>query len=63
MVNDLVIGKGILDYFYCTVQTNEQTYHIQGTALILATAIGSTAYWLSNGGPVIPLSSNVRGIM
>ena len=29
MVNDLAIGKGILDYFYCTVQTAQQTYHIQ----------------------------------
>lgn len=63
MVNDLVIGKGVLDYLYCTVQTSEKTYHIQGTALILSTAIGSTAYWLSNGGPIIPLSSNLRGIM
>lgn len=63
MVNDLVIGKGVLDYLYCTVQTSDKTYHIQGTALIVATAIGSTAYWLSNGGPIIPLSSNLRGIM
>ena len=29
MVNDLAIGKGILDYFYCTVQTADQTYHVQ----------------------------------
>lgn len=59
----MVLGKEVLDYFRYTVQIGDQTYHIQGTALILATAIGSTAYWLSNGGPVIPLASQMRGIM
>lgn len=63
MVNDLVIGKSVLDYFCYTVQIAEQTEHIQGTALMLSTAIGSTAYWLSNGGPVIPLDSKLWGIM
>lgn len=39
MVNDVIVGGSVLDYFDYTVSTQSDTYHIQGTALIVSTAI------------------------
>jgi len=48
-INDIIIGKKLIDYFSFHVQTETESYTIKGTGLILSTPIGSTAYWHSNG--------------
>jgi len=62
-MNDVVIGGNILDYFSFGVSWLSLEKTIQGTGLILSTALGSSWYWLGNGGPVLPMQSNLWGVM
>lgn len=48
-INDVIIGKNLIDYFTFQVSTASRSQTIKGSGLILTTPIGSTAYRLSNG--------------
>jgi NAD+ kinase len=62
-INDIIIGKKLIDYFSFNVQTETESYTIKGTGLILSTPIGSTAYRHSNGGDIMELDSDTRWLM
>jgi len=61
-INDIVIG-GIFDSFNFDVRYGNEKISAEWSGLIVATAIGSSAYRLSNGWPLLPLNSKIRGIM
>lgn len=62
-INDVIIGKNLIDYFTFHIQTESESYTIKGTGLILSTPIGSTAYRHSNGWPIMELDSNTWWLM
>lgn len=62
-INDVIIGKNLIDYFSFHVTTQSRSQTIKGSGLILTTPIGSTAYRLSNGWPIMQLDSNIRWLM
>lgn len=59
-LNDLVIGKNdISRMFSLSVENKEEhIYHLSGDGLIVSSPIGSTAYSLAAGGPIINPSVN-----
>ncbi|MCR9205045.1 MAG: NAD(+)/NADH kinase [Halobacteriovoraceae bacterium] len=59
-LNDLVIGKNdISRMFSLSVENKEEhIYHLSGDGLIVSSPIGSTAYSLAAGGPIIHPSVN-----
>lgn len=58
-----MIGGNILDYFGFAVDSEWFTKQIFWTGLILSTALWSSGYWLGNGWPIMPMQSNLWGIM
>gem|GEM_PF-2199595 len=48
-INDIIIGKNLIDYFNFDIQSKTINQTIKGTGLILSTPIGSTAYRYNNG--------------
>lgn len=62
-INDVVIGKHVLDYFHFDVHHGNEQKSIKWSAFIVSTGIGSTWYRLGNWGGIIPLHSKLRGIM
>lgn len=62
-INDIVIWWNILDYFNFDIKGQNVDKKFWGTGMIASTPIGSSAYWLANGGPLIPADSNLWWIM
>lgn len=62
-VNDIVIGQSIFDYYSFDIQYWRENRHIKWTGMILSTPIGSSAYRLGNWWQIMPLNSEIRGIM
>lgn len=62
-INDVVIWNSIIDYFTVTVEMEKERIAITGTGLLVTTPLWSTAYWLGNGGPLMPLDTSLWGIM
>ena len=62
-VNDIVIGWNILDYFSFDIQSQDFSKRVKWTGLIISTVLWSSWYWLSNGWPIMPMTSNLLGIM
>jgi len=62
-INDIIIGKNLIDYFHFDIHSDSINKTIKGTGLILSTPIGSSAYRYKNGWPIIDLDSNTRGLM
>lgn len=62
-INDVVIGWNILDYFNFQIEWESLSEHIKWTWLIVSTSFWSSWYRLSNGGPVMPLQSELFGVM
>jgi NAD kinase len=48
-INDIIIGKNLVDYFHFDIHSESIHQTIKGTGLILSTPIGSTAYRHKNG--------------
>ncbi len=61
-LNDLVIGGNLLDYYNFSINSSNTNYKFDGTGLIVSTALGSSAYWMNNGGPMMPVWSLLRWI-
>ena len=61
-VNDVIIGKTILDFGKFNIKGEKDKISFLGTGAVITTPIGSTAYWLNLGGPVFPLKANIWGI-
>ncbi|MCX6824450.1 MAG: hypothetical protein NT085_04985 [candidate division SR1 bacterium] len=61
-INDVVIGGNLLDYFKFDITSGQVNKRFHGTGVIVSTALGSSAYWLNNGGPILPAESQLRGI-
>lgn len=62
--NDIILGNNVLDYFTFDIQTqNKGNFSIQATSIVISTALGSTAYRMSLGGPLIPHTSKLIGII
>ncbi len=58
VVNDVVFGNGIMDYFHFEIKAmNEiddfKKFHTSAGGLCIATPLGSTAFSLNNGAPVL----------
>jgi len=62
-VNDIVIWHSIFDYYGFDIQYWREHRQLKWTWMILSTPIGSSAYRLGNGGQIMPLNSEIRGIM
>lgn len=62
-INDVVIGGNILDYFSFDLHGASFDKYVLGTGLILSTSLGSSGYWLGNGWPILPMQSDLWGIM
>lgn len=62
-INDIVIGRHILDYFHFDVNYDSERISAKWSGFIVTTAIGSSAYWLWNWWGILPLNSKIRGIM
>lgn len=70
--NDICIGNSVLDYYTFDVKhwlhesvesDNINNINIKWTGLVISNNFGSTSYRLSLGGPLIPTSSNLLGII
>ncbi|MCX6825521.1 MAG: hypothetical protein NTY80_04870 [candidate division SR1 bacterium] len=61
-INDVVVGGNVLDYFKFFVNGPTTKEEFYGTGVMVSSALGSTAYWLNNGGPMMSSGSDVRGI-
>lgn len=61
-INDVVIGGNLLDYFKFDITSWQINKRFHGTGVIVSTALGSSAYWLNNGGPILPAESQLRWI-
>lgn len=53
VINDVVFGGGIMDYFHFKVKA-DINYEVSAGGLCISTPLGSTAFNLNNGGTVIP---------
>lgn len=62
-INDVVIWGNITDYFRFEVTSENRQWDIAGTGLLFSTSVGTTAYWMSNGGPLIPTGSDLWWMM
>ena len=63
-INDIVIGNSVFDYFSFDVESADFSQQsIKGTGLIVSSALGSSAYWHNNKGPLMPQNANLVGIM
>lgn len=62
-INDVIIWKNVVDYFNFHITTDDKKQTIRGTGIMITTPIWSTAYWLNNGWPIMPLHSDIRGVM
>lgn len=58
-MNDVVIGGNMLDYFKFDIQSQQITKRFHGTGVMISTALGSSAYWLNNWGPIMPAESKL----
>lgn len=54
VVNDVVFGNGIMDYFHFNVKTDGYEGNISAGGLCISTPLGSTAFHYNNGGNIIP---------
>lgn len=64
-VNDVIFGSSINGYHEYTLSTQDGSFDeftFKGTGLCIATALGSTAYNYNNGGPILPLESEICSI-
>ncbi|MFZ2151361.1 MAG: hypothetical protein WAZ12_01265 [Candidatus Absconditicoccaceae bacterium] len=61
-INDVVIGGNILDYFKFDINSQQIKTRFHGTGIMVSTAMGSSAYRLNNGGPMMPAESKVWGV-
>lgn len=58
-LNDVVVGWNMLDYFKFDIDSQQIKKRFHGSGLIISTAMGSSAYRLNNGWPMIPAWSQV----
>lgn len=54
VVNDIVFGNGIMDYFHFNVKTDGYEGNVSAGGLCVSTPLGSTAFHYNNGGNIIP---------
>lgn len=62
-INDIVLWNNILDYFDININGEDIKKDIKWTGLLISTAIWSTSYWLNLSWPLIPLKSDLWGVM
>lgn len=62
-INDIVIGNTVFDYFSFDIEGRTFSQQLKGTGLLVSSALGSSAYRLNNGGPLMPRNANLVGIM
>lgn len=62
-LNDIVIGGNIWDYFSYIVKWETFSTNIMWTGLIFSTPIGTTAYRLNAGWPLLPVKCNLWWMM
>jgi len=58
-INDVSIGNTIMDYIRMDIAAGKRSEKVEGTGMVIANAIGSTAYTLKLWVPLIPLESNL----
>ncbi len=58
-VNDVIIWGSILDFGEFKIKGEKEQIEFLGTGTVISTPIGSTAYWLNLGWPVMPLKANI----
>lgn len=61
-INDIVVGGNILDYYKFQIHSQHLKKRFHGTAVMISTALGSSAYWLNNWGPLMPVGSCLRWV-
>ncbi|MFA6255715.1 MAG: hypothetical protein WC606_00900 [Candidatus Absconditabacterales bacterium] len=61
-INDVVVGGNLLDYYKFQITSPQLTKKFHGTGVMISTALGSSAYRLNNGGPLMPAGSKLWGI-
>lgn len=61
-LNDVVIGGNLLDYFKFDVASSQIHKRFHGTGVLVATALGSSAYRLNTWYPIMPAGSALRWI-
>ena len=61
-VNDIIIGGTVLDFGKFQIEGEKDQISFLGTGAVITTPIGSTAYWLNLGGPVMPLKADIWGV-
>jgi len=61
-LNDVVIWWNLLDYYKFHVSSQQIDKKFHGTGIMVSTALGSSAYWLNNWGPMMPAGSSLRWI-
>lgn len=61
-LNDVVVGWNLLDYYKFHITSSQLDKKFHGTGIMISTALGSSAYRLNNGGPMMPAGSSLRGI-
>jgi len=61
-LNDVVVWWNILDYFKFDISSQHLNKRFHGTGIMISTALGSSAYWLNNWGPMMPAGSSLRWI-
>jgi len=58
-LNDIVVWGNILDYYKFQITSQQLTKKFHGTGVMMSTALGSSAYWLNNWGPLMPVESTL----
>ncbi len=61
-VNDVIMGGSVLDFGKFQIEGEKDQISFSGTGAVITTPIGSTAYWLNLGGPVMPLKADIWGV-
>ncbi len=61
-INDVVVGGNVLDYFKFFINGKTIKEEFYGTGVMVSTALGSSAYWLNNWGPLMSSGSDVRWV-
>lgn len=61
-LNDVVVWWNLLDYYKFHISSEQLDKKFHGTGIMVSTALGSSAYWLNNWGPMMPAGSSLRGI-